>query len=93
MRGLDGKRAVVPGGGAGIGRAICRRFGEEGCVVAIFDIDADGAAETARLIADAGGAASATKKRGDPTAPDDATGAPPARPPRSPSTRRTIGTR
>ena len=41
----------------------------------------------------AGGAASATKKRGDPTAPDDATGAPPARPPRSPSTRRTIGTR
>ena len=59
MRGLDGKRAIVTGGGAGIGRAICRRLGEEGCVVAIFDIDADGAAETARLIADAGGAASA----------------------------------
>ncbi len=37
MRGLDGKRAIVTGGGAGIGRAICRRLGEEGCVVAIFD--------------------------------------------------------
>jgi len=59
MRGLDGKRAIVTGGGAGIGRAICRRLGEEGCVVAIFDIDADGAAQTASLIADAGGGASA----------------------------------
>jgi hypothetical protein len=39
------------------------------------------------------GAPGRNPDRGDPTAPDDTTGAPPARPPRSPSTRRTIGTR
>ena len=40
MRGLKDKIAIVTGGGGGIGRAICRRLAEEGCGVAIFDIDA-----------------------------------------------------
>ena len=60
--------------------------GEVSCLTADAAYDTRGVYESA-------GARGATKKRGDPTAPDDATGAPPARPPRSPSTRRTIGTR
>ncbi|MEM9473583.1 MAG: SDR family NAD(P)-dependent oxidoreductase, partial [Pseudomonadota bacterium] len=55
MRGLKGKVVVVTGGGSGIGRAVCRRFAEEQASVAIFDINGDGAAETVRLISDAGG--------------------------------------
>ena len=54
MRGLKGKIAVVTGGGGGIGRAICRRLAEEGCGVAIFDIDAASAAESARLVRERG---------------------------------------
>ncbi len=36
---LDGRRAVVTGGGSGIGRATCRRMAEEGARVAVFDVD------------------------------------------------------
>ncbi|WP_288048138.1 glucose 1-dehydrogenase [Acidiphilium sp.] len=59
MRGLRGKRAIVTGGGSGIGREICKRFGEEGSEVFVFDINAAGAEETARLIRAAGGEAHA----------------------------------
>lgn len=38
MRGLRGKRAIVTGGAAGIGRAIVERFTEEGTEVVVFDI-------------------------------------------------------
>jgi len=61
MRGLRGKRAIVTGGGSGIGREICKRFGEEGTEVYIFDINAAGAEETVRIIRDAGGQASAQR--------------------------------
>jgi meso-butanediol dehydrogenase / (S,S)-butanediol dehydrogenase / diacetyl reductase len=47
---LEGKRAVVTGGGSGIGRATCRRMAEEGAQVAVFDIDGDSAAATAKEI-------------------------------------------
>ena len=36
---LEGQRAVVTGGGSGIGRATCRRMAEEGAQVAVFDLD------------------------------------------------------
>lgn len=54
MRGLAGKVVLVTGGAGGIGAALCRRFGEEGCKVAVFDLDAAGAERTAR---EAGGKA------------------------------------
>jgi len=47
---LDGRRAVVTGGGSGIGRAACRRIGEEGGRVAVLDLDGDAAATVAESV-------------------------------------------
>jgi 2-hydroxycyclohexanecarboxyl-CoA dehydrogenase len=58
-RSLQGRVAVVTGGGSGIGRAIAKRLAEDTAKVAIWDINGAGAEETAAMIRDAGGTAMA----------------------------------
>jgi len=47
---LDGKRALVTGGGSGIGRATCRRFAAEGATVVVADLLGERAEEVAAEI-------------------------------------------
>ena len=47
MKGLTGRTVLVTGGGGAIGRAICRRFAEEGAKVLVGDKDRDAANATA----------------------------------------------
>jgi NAD(P)-dependent dehydrogenase (short-subunit alcohol dehydrogenase family) len=56
---LDGKVALVTGAGSGIGRRTALRYAQEGAVVAVADIRADAARETAAEIATGSGAAQA----------------------------------
>jgi 3-oxoacyl-[acyl-carrier protein] reductase len=49
---LAGKRAIVTGGGRGIGRAFVLGLADEGCSVAVADIDLANAEQTARLAAE-----------------------------------------
>lgn len=56
---LDGKNAIVTGGGSGIGAAIARRFAANGASVAILDLDLKAAERLAAEIRESGGAASA----------------------------------
>jgi NAD(P)-dependent dehydrogenase (short-subunit alcohol dehydrogenase family) len=47
---LEGKRAIVTGAGAGIGRAIALRFASEGARVVLADVDEDASNEVASKI-------------------------------------------
>jgi 2-hydroxycyclohexanecarboxyl-CoA dehydrogenase len=55
MINLEGKVAVVTGGGSGIGRSISLRLAEQGAKVAVTDLNAETAEKTASEITAAGG--------------------------------------
>jgi 3-oxoacyl-[acyl-carrier protein] reductase len=55
--GIRGKVALVTGGARNLGRADCLVLAQEGCKVAVVDLNGDGAQETAKEIRDGGGQA------------------------------------
>jgi NAD(P)-dependent dehydrogenase (short-subunit alcohol dehydrogenase family) len=58
---LSGKRALVTGGGAGIGRAAAIKLAAEGARVGVVDLNLQGAKEVAADISNSGGEAIALK--------------------------------
>jgi NAD(P)-dependent dehydrogenase (short-subunit alcohol dehydrogenase family) len=54
---LNGKIAIVTGGGSGIGRSTAIRFAKEGAKVAVADLDSQSGEETVSLIQESGGEA------------------------------------
>lgn len=58
---LNGKRAIVTGGGSGIGRGASIKLAEEGASVAVLDVNIEAAREVAHSIVKAGGKAIALR--------------------------------
>jgi 2-keto-3-deoxy-L-fuconate dehydrogenase len=56
---LDGKVAVVTGGGSGIGQAIALNFATHGAMIRVLDLNESAAAATCQRISASGGTASA----------------------------------
>ena len=48
---LAGKVAIVTGGAQGLGRVICERLANEGCVVVVADVNEQGARCTSLICA------------------------------------------
>jgi NAD(P)-dependent dehydrogenase (short-subunit alcohol dehydrogenase family) len=71
MSTLDGKAALVTGGGSGLGRASAIAFARAGARVTVADVEADGGKQTAALVEEAGGDADFV--RADVTDADDVT--------------------
>jgi 3-oxoacyl-[acyl-carrier protein] reductase len=62
---LQGKVAIVTGGGSGFGEGIAKRFAEEGAKIVVNDIDDKGGARVAGEIGKSSGQGSAIYARGD----------------------------
>jgi 2-hydroxycyclohexanecarboxyl-CoA dehydrogenase len=60
-RSLNGKVAVITGAGSGMGRSMALRLAEDNAKIAIWDVNGEGAEETARMVREAGGQAIAIK--------------------------------
>jgi NAD(P)-dependent dehydrogenase (short-subunit alcohol dehydrogenase family) len=58
---LNGKRAIVTGGGSGIGRGASIKLAEEGASVGVLDVNMEAALEVAETIVKAGGNAIALR--------------------------------
>src|SRR5207253_4387632 len=56
---LDGRVAVVTGGGSGLGTAMAKGLAQAGAALAIVDVNDEGAAGTVATIRDQGGTAAA----------------------------------
>ena len=56
---LSSKRALVTGGGSGIGQSVCRRLARDGATVIVLDLNVESARETASAIEEQGGQAQA----------------------------------
>ena len=54
---LDGKTALVTGGGSGIGRATSLAYAKDGARVVVADVNVEGGEETVQMIKEAGGEA------------------------------------
>lgn len=61
MTRLDGRVALVTGGGNGLGAATARRFAEDGAAVVVADVQDDAAARVAAEITGAGGRATSVR--------------------------------
>ena len=72
---LQDKVAIVTGGASGIGRAVCRRFLEEGARVVVADRNPAGAQETRALLEDDANTAVSACWKMTPTPPDSNAGA------------------
>jgi NAD(P)-dependent dehydrogenase (short-subunit alcohol dehydrogenase family) len=69
MTGMDGKVAIVTGGGSGLGESVGRALAKRGVKVVLSDINTKGADRVAKEIADAGGTATAVQH--DTARPED----------------------
>jgi len=58
---LEGRIALITGGGSGFGRAAALQFGAQGARVVVGDLDPDTAERTAQAVRDAGGEATALR--------------------------------
>ena len=54
---LEGKVAIITGGGSGMGRAQCKLFASEGAAVCVADVDEEAGARVVAEIVEAGGRA------------------------------------